>query len=170
MWRRASSVVALLSAVAALIWLAGCQQQVNVNEPPEILYGQDTCDRCRMIINEENMAAAYWTKDGQARRFDDLGGMFAYQQETQEEVASWWVHDYHSSAWLRAEEAYFVMGSGIMTPMGFGIVALTERAAADTLAQSVEGAVVLDFSSLMARLAAQSMNNTMVHEVMDMHK
>lgn len=173
-WLRRSGLVAatrlVLAVAAALILLAGCQQSTNVNEPPEIVYGQDTCDRCQMIINEENMAAAYWTADEQARRFDDIGGMFAYQRETEEEVATWWVHDYYTSAWLRAEDAYFVMGSGVMTPMGYGIVALTDRAAAETLAQDVAGAAVLDFSSLMERLATQSMNNVMTHdhlEVMD---
>ena len=31
------------------------------NDPPEIIFGQDVCSECNMIINEANFAAAYWT-------------------------------------------------------------------------------------------------------------
>jgi copper chaperone NosL len=75
-----------------------------------------------MIINEARYAAAYVTADDQARRFDDIGGMLAYNQEMSEEVAVFWVHDFDTEAWLKAEEAYFVKSKQI-TPMGFGIVA-----------------------------------------------
>ncbi|MCA9973038.1 MAG: nitrous oxide reductase accessory protein NosL [Anaerolineales bacterium] len=138
--------------------LVGCGARVDVSQPPEIVYGQDVCSRCSMIISEENMAAAYWTADGEARRFDDIGGMLVYQQAQQEEVASWWVHDLHSAAWLRAEEAYFVMSSGRATPMGSGIVALAEETAAESLAAETAGAMVLDFAGLQAQAG-----NVMMH-------
>ena len=91
--------------VLVLLFLAACGQQVDTEKPPKIIYGQDVCDRCGMIVNEENFAAAYWTKTGEARRFDDIGGMLAYMNEESEEVASYWVHDFASGEWIRAEEA-----------------------------------------------------------------
>lgn len=132
--------------------LAGCGRSVNVDKPPEIVYGQDVCSRCNMIISEEKHAAAYWTVDGDARLFDDAGGMFVYQQETQEEVASYWVHDLQTGNWLRAKEAYFVYDPSQMTPMGFGLVAMADEAAARALVHGQNGAVVMDFAALTSGL------------------
>ena len=151
----------LLTTVVMLL-LIGCKQQNNTDAPPEILYGQDVCDRCGMIISEETMAAAYWTTSSEAYRFDDIGGMIAHQQENGDEIASWWVHDVNSAEWIRAEEAHFVMGAELMTPMGFGIVALADKDAADALAYGVEGAMVLDFASLQSQLPMPNGMNGMM--------
>lgn len=69
-----------------------------------------------------------------ARRFDDIGEMLAYQKETGDDVATWWVHDLTSGDWLKAEDAHFVIGAGVATPMGFGIVAFSDENVAETLA------------------------------------
>lgn len=143
-----------------LLALAGCRQAVDINQPPKIVYGQDACDRCQMLISEESMAAAYWTTDGEARRFDDIGGMLAYQRETGEEVAAWWVHDLTTSEWLKAGDAHFVMGAGVATPMGFDIVAFADERAAAALAHGAESAMVMDFSGLRA----QSVNPALAHD------
>lgn len=147
-WGKLGLVFAFLLLAAAL---AGCGQQVDVSQPPQIVYGQDACDRCKMLINEEAMAAAYWTAGGEARRFDDIGGMLTHQRETGETVATWWVHDLTSRRWLRAEEAHFVTGAGVTTPMGFGIVAFADESAAQALAAGANGAMVMDFSGLRAQ-------------------
>jgi copper chaperone NosL len=147
----------LIGILVGAIFLAACGGKANVNEPPEIVYGQDVCSRCNMIINEERHAAAYWTVDGQARLFDDTGGMFVYQQETGEEVASYWVHDLQTGDWLRAEEAYFVYDPSQVTPMGFGLLALADEAAARSLAYGQNGAMVMNFDGLNGRLADGSL-------------
>jgi copper chaperone NosL len=147
----------LIGILVGAIFLAACGGKANVNEPPEIVYGQDVCSRCNMIINEERHAAAYWTVDGEARLFDDTGGMFVYQQETGEEVASYWVHDLQTGDWLRAEEAYFVYDPSQVTPMGFGLLALADEAAARSLAYGQNGAMVMNFDGLNGRLADGSL-------------
>lgn len=145
---------ALLALVLLAMPLAACRQQADFATPPEIAYGQDTCDRCNMIISEENMAAAYWTVGGEAYRFDDIGEMLALIEETQPDLASVWVHDYVDGAWLHADEATFVLGSGVSTPMGFGIVAFADPDAGRALAHGVADAQVLDFATLQARIAS----------------
>ena len=134
-----------------LLLLAGCGQAVNTDEPPQIVYGQDICDRCGMIINEEAFAAAYWTTGGEARRFDDIGGMMAHLVEKAEDVASFWVHDYADGAWIRAETATFVLDQNLKTPMGFGIAAFADAAQAQALAAGQEGAELLSFAELQAK-------------------
>jgi copper chaperone NosL len=102
-----------------------------------------------MIINEEKYAAAYWTEAGEARRFDDIGGMMATLGEAPEAVASYWVHDFDSGAWLPAEDATFVLAGDLMTPMGFGIVAFATEAQAQSMVMQHESGRVVSFDQLL---------------------
>lgn len=141
-------ILALLGAV--LLLLVACGQSADTNTPPEIMYGQDVCDQCGMIISEEKFAAAYWTADGEARRFDDIGGMFAYIAANPEEAASYWVHDITTGDWIRAEEAYYVSDSDLMTPMGFGIAACATEDQAQALAYGKENVMVMSFAKMLS--------------------
>ena len=144
----------LLGATALLLLLVtGCAAGASIDEPPEILYGQDECERCRMIISDARYAAAYMTEDGQVRRFDDIGGMLLYHVENEENVHLFWVHDFESEVWVNADEAYFVKSNSLETPMGFGIAASNSRAEAEELASERDGDV-LTFSRLMDEAAA----------------
>lgn len=136
--------LALLSLLAVT-----CSSEPDLNQPPEIRYGEDTCDRCLMIINEARFAAAYMTVDGVARRFDDIGGMLAHDADMQEDVAVYWVHDFETEDWLKAEEAHFVSSEEQTTPMGYGIVAFTTHDQAEAWA-AARDAMVMDFSQLVA--------------------
>ncbi len=126
-------------AVLSLTLLAACGGGPDFEEPPEIRYGEDVCDRCLMIINEARYAAAYVTADGEARRFDDIGGMVASIDEAAEDVAVFWVHDYDTEEWLKADEAFYVESDDLVTPMGFGIVAFADRSRAEEWAAEQAG-------------------------------
>ena len=149
----------LLLAVSGLL-LAGCGDGADTSQPPEILYGQDVCDECNMIISEEKFASAYWTADGEPRRFDDLGEMMAYLGDHPDEtIATAWVHDLNSAAWLAAGDAWYVMNSGLTTPMGTGIVALDSEEAANALAFGQDLAMVMRFDELLAKARAGELMN-----------
>ncbi len=149
-------------ATLLLIFLAGCSQSANVQEPPDIAYGQDVCERCGMIINEEKFAAAYWTDKGEARRFDDIGGMLAYLSENQEAVATYWVHDFDSGDWIPAEEAHYLLDRDLMSPMGFGIAAFSDMEQALAFAYGEKDVRILSFSDLI------SMSITMPGDLFDL--
>jgi copper chaperone NosL len=144
-----------------LMAATACRQAVDTTQPPEINYGQDVCDNCNMLISEEKFAAAYWTADGEARRFDDMGEMMSYMQSNPEDIASVWVHDVNSAEWLPAEEAYFVMNSGLTTPMGTGIVACSSESEAEALAYGQDEATVMTFDELMDMTVAAPMGHSM---------
>lgn len=146
--RRVARVAGLILLTLVGFLMASCGSGPNLDEPPEIRYGEDTCDRCLMIINEARYAAAYVTADGQARRFDDIGGMLAYNGEMAEDVAVFWVHDFDTEEWLKAGEAYYVK-SDHLTPMGFGIVAFTDQSRAESWAGQ-EGGMVMTFADLLS--------------------
>lgn len=148
-------VVGLLLSLA----LAACGGGVDTSQPPEILYGQDVCDECDMIISEEKYAAAYWTESGEARRFDDVGEMLVYMAANPEARASVWVHDVNSAAWLPADGAWFVMNSGLRTPMGTGIAVLADEQAARALAFDQPEAMVMTFAEIVAAAEAGELVN-----------
>jgi copper chaperone NosL len=130
--------------------IAGCQSRTDFDRPPEIRYGEDTCDQCRMIISGARFAAAYVTRQGTTRRFDGIGDLLLYYAAHAEEVAGFWVHDYDTKTWLKAEQAFFVVSLSLQTPMGHGVVAIRDQHRAEDLATSVHG-MVMTFADLQKR-------------------
>ena len=142
-------------------WLiSSCSSAPDFSQPPEIHYGEDACERCYMIINEARYAAAYMTSDGESRLFDDIGGMLAHYEDTAEDVAVFWVHDFETEAWLKADQAYFVE-SDHLTPMGYGIVAFVDESRAKSWAADQE-ALVVSFSTLLSEAA--TVDQTEAHQ------
>ena len=136
----------LLLILAGLMTIVSCSSGPDLEEPPDIRYGEDSCDRCLMIINEARFAAAYVTEAGQTRRFDDIGGMVAYTDEISEDGTVFWVHDFDTEEWLKAEEAFYVE-SQQQTPMGFGIIAFADQQRAEQWAMDNDG-IMLTYSDL----------------------
>ena len=135
--------------LVGLTILMACQTSLSLEDPPHIYYGEDVCDQCGMIITEERYAAAYVTKDGTIRRFDDIGGMVLYDQEHSEEVLAYWVHDFISEEWVNAKNATYVINKETTTPMSYGIIAFknAQNAASEALQQK---GVVMNFVNLFA--------------------
>lgn len=150
--RKIRCIVLAISSLLLLVFCISCGQAGNLEEPPEIIYGQDVCDECSMIINEERFAASYVTKSGEVRRFDDIGGMLLYDQKHQEDVHIYWVHDLDTKEWVKVEEAHFVLSDELATPMGWGVAAFAtpEQAEAYIFAN---GGVAANFASLLQDIA-----------------
>ncbi len=128
------------------VLLIGCAK-VDMDAPPEIVYGRDICTRCGMIIEDTHFAASYMTTSGEPRIFDDIGDMLVHQAETGEEVHVYWVRDYETGEWLRAEESFFVQTSEIHTPMGYGLLAIKEKGGATAVALRHNG-TIMSFAEL----------------------
>ena len=149
----------LLSLLFVTFFLMSCRPSANLDEPPEIIYGQDVCDECSMIINEERFAASYITKSGDIRRFDDMGGMLLYDQKHQEDVHIYWVHDLDTQAWLNANGAHFVLSDELVTPMGWGVAAFATQERADAF-MAENGGVMADFAMLQQEIADGNLDPT----------
>lgn len=136
--------------LTTLLFTAACNSNASAEPaPPTIHYGEDLCQFCNMIISEERFAAGYLTQDGEERIFDDVGGMFRYHLQEQDDVMAFFVHDYEERSWIRAETAYYVLSEELPTPMLFGIVACAELEKAELIA-SRSGGEVLTFDEVMA--------------------
>jgi len=147
-------------ALTASLVVVGCAPEAgDPLAPPEIHYGEDLCDQCGMAIDDPRYAAATLVDEaGQAspRRFDDIGDMVAYHAERPGlDVLRWYVHDFDTGEWLDATTAAFVRGpaSAIPSPMGFGVIAFGDAAAARAEAEA-RGGEALGFDALRAAIGA----------------
>lgn len=123
---------------------------------PEILYGEDVCDQCNMIISDERFAAGLVVElepgGFEHRIFDDIGELFEYEKANRDEltIATYYVHDYNSKEWLDGETAYYIHSENIRSPMGFSLAAAAQKLEAKALAQEWNGSV-LTFTELHER-------------------
>lgn len=159
--RLVGPVVVLVVAVAVLAGACGG----GGDKPPDIAYGRDTCAECHMIISEPRFAAAYRTSDGTERKFDDIGDMVAFGvRQNQLDGSKVWVHDFETEEWLDARTATYVAGDAgaIDTPMGRGVLAFSERSAAEAYA-SGKAAKVVTWDELVANPPAAGSMGSMGH-------
>lgn len=141
-----------------LLLLSACGgAAVDPNTPPEIVYGEDVCSRCGMIISDTRFAAALVVEKGSSDYehlfFDDPGEMFAFAAEEGEaaKIVRWYVHDYNSREWTDGANAWYVLADALQSPMGFGVAACADEAQAASLAQS-SGGRVLSFAQAREEL------------------
>ncbi len=150
---KTKTAVALLSLLLSVA-LTACAAKTGELTPPEIAYGQDLCETCGMLIDQPQLAAASIDTAGQPHKFDEIGDMIQFHAENPTiQPKAWFVHDYGTEAWLRAESAYFVYSPELLTTMGHGLVAFETQADAATFAEQWQ-AQVLSFDEARAAMAA----------------
>lgn len=161
--------IAALAALLCPLVIAACGHD-TLTGPPTLRLGRDECNECGMIINEERFAAALLVEDaatptqavpptttaattstpstapsGADRRhliFDDIGDMLDHQRfHPGLRVVSRFVHDSPSKAWIDADRAFYLLSEKVHTPMGSGIAAFTDRAAAEAQLSASPGRV-----------------------------
>lgn len=136
------------------VLLAACTPQSEQLAPPEIAYGQDLCEACGMLIDQPGLAAATLDTAGQPHKFDEIGDMIQYHADNPTvQVQAWFVHDYNTEAWMRAETAYFIYCPGFFTAMGHGLAAFETEADALAFAEQWQ-AEVLSFDEARAAMHA----------------
>jgi copper chaperone NosL len=148
-----SRAAPLVTAAALGLVLSSCAAAADPSVPPEIVYGEDVCAHCGMIISEPRFAAASWVASDTgpaARLFDDIGDLVAYEDQNPDlHVLSRYVHDYRTEEWLDAEDATFVRTEAASTPMGSGVVAFGDFDDAVDFAAANHGQVI-DLDGLLA--------------------
>jgi copper chaperone NosL len=133
--------------LAGLLLLGACG---TAEEPkPVAIEAQDVCGFCKMAISEKRYAAEFIDQDGVAFKFDDIACMFHYVKDQQKKgsITAFFVVDFKSQAWLKAEEVRYVRSPEFKTPMSGGIAAFKEKSGADDPAVQYHGKL-LSFSEL----------------------
>ncbi len=125
--------------VTALLLFTACQSH---KLEPAALSPEDMCTACKMAISEKQFAAQYLTKDGDAVKFDDLGCLARYLKghpQQRADIAAFFVMDYETKQWLKAESAFFVHADKFQTPMSGGFAAFNARQPAEAEAAAKQG-------------------------------
>jgi len=144
-WGKSGVLRLTLAAMVMSVIAISCNSKEDTL--PHIRYGQETCDRCRMIISEKRFAAAYQTDENVMRKFDDLGCAVIHRTERGERIKQFWAYDYEETAWLDTAQVFFVRSAELLTPMGYGIVAVKTKIEARRLAEKTKGQIV-EFNQL----------------------
>jgi copper chaperone NosL len=119
--------------------LAACQS--NKLEPAA-LSPEDMCTNCKMAISDKQFAAQYLTNDGDAIKFDDLGCLvhfLATQPQKRADIAAFFVADYETRQWLKAEAAFYVHSEKFQTPMQGGLAAFGTPQQAEAASNAKQG-------------------------------
>lgn len=118
--------VSRLALLGLLLLLAACGQSEIV---AVAIHPEDVCAACKMAISEKQFATEFVTKDGDAKKFDDLGCMLDYlkTKADRNQIAAYFVADFESKKWLRAESAHFVKSAKFAAPMGGNIAAFEHQ-------------------------------------------
>jgi copper chaperone NosL len=137
----------ILAAVMALLVNAGCKGQ---NEgPPAIEVDRSRCAHCGMLVSEPAYAAAYQVPGAEGRIFDDIRCLLDAVKREQDPGIRFWFHDAASAVWIDGDDAVFVTSSALRTPMGGGLIAFREAAAAQSYAQRHNGQVMGSLATVL---------------------
>lgn len=134
--------------LAAALLSAACG--VRAEGPPEIVVDRTPCSRCGMLISETLYAAAYQAPGADARVFDDIGCLRDAARSEPDGLRIW-VHDASDGRWMNGYEAVLVSAPSIRTPMGGGMLAYRDPAAADRAASSHNGRVIRSIDDIIRK-------------------
>ncbi len=128
--RSARRTTGLVSTVAvpgmAVILLASC----GTVGPRPLVAGTDECAKCRMMITDPRFGAEVITRTGRIQTFDAVECLASYVAAADSAaIHSIWVQDFeHAGTWIAAEQAVFITGAAVASPMGRSLLALAPGA------------------------------------------
>jgi copper chaperone NosL len=121
----------------------------------------DTCPVCGMLVSKyPNWAAIVVYRDGHAHHFDGAKDMFKYLHNVPKyapghdvkDIAAIGVTEFYGLTRIDARNAFYVIGSDVLGPMGHEFVPLATRADAENFLKDHQGRRILTFKEVTADL------------------
>lgn len=122
---------------------------------------KDLCPVCGMLVSKyPNWVATIVYKDGHAHHFDGAKDMFKFWHapskyaagHRRDDMFAIWVTDFYNLQPIDARQAFYVVGSDVLGPMGHEFVPLATREDADDFLKDHKGRKILRFNEVSARL------------------
>ncbi|NWQ42397.1 nitrous oxide reductase accessory protein NosL [Bacillus sp. EB106-08-02-XG196] len=131
----------ILITILALLMITGCgKKEIN---PVAIHEETAKCEICNMQVKDNQFATEIILKNGKAIVFDDIGCMNQWMKENEnEKVDAKFVRDYSTSEWIEMENATYVYGKAIKTPMAYNIISFTTKDDAQNFIVENEGSLL----------------------------
>ena len=105
-------------------------------EAEPIKLNSDGCDFCKMKIADGKFGAELITTKGRIYKFDDMHCMINYHKENlTTNIQSFYIHDFNqNNVLIPAENAFYVKGGEISSPMRGNIIAVKTEEEAKKIA------------------------------------
>lgn len=105
-------------------------------EAEPIKLNSDGCDFCKMKIADGKFGAELITTKGRIYKFDDIHCMINYHKENlTTNIQSFYIHDFNqNNVLIPAENAFYVKGGEISSPMRGNIIAVKTEEEAKKIA------------------------------------
>lgn len=130
MMSHALQALRLVAAVVLAVFLVACGSEEQDLTPPDIAYGEAISEMGMFVVDPRYTVAAL-PEEGDWILFDDIGEVFKYRGGRPDQTfRAIWVNDFHDQTWLDAEDAWYLQSPGLHSPMGWGVAAFAEEAAA----------------------------------------
>jgi len=149
----------LLWMMLAALLLHGVAQAEPVTVPPP--GEKDTCPVCGMFVAlYPEWVATVLYKDGHAHHFDGAKDLFKYLLDLPrwgpghkpEEMETIAVTEYYGLTRINARDAWYVVGSDVLGPMGHELIPLATEAEANEFRKDHAGRRILRFDEVTATL------------------
>ena len=141
-----------LIAIAVSL-LAACHSRPA--GPPEVVVDRTACSHCGMFVSERIYAAAYRVEAAEPKVFDDIACLVSsLRRESLSADSSGlrvWFQDGNGGGWIEKGAPVLVRSAIFRTPMGGGVLAYRDAAAAAQAASTYQGQVVGSLADLMNR-------------------
>lgn len=111
-----------------------------------------SCGKCGMFpANYPRWQSQIIFKDGKMTPFDGCKCMFNFlfgmnefdKTHSNDDVSVIWVKDFNSGSWINAADAYFVVGSNMMGPMGKELIPFADQVSAMKFHQEQGGNMMM---------------------------
>jgi nitrous oxide reductase accessory protein NosL len=153
----ALSRMTLVCAIACLVFGSGGQAiasgKIAVPKPEQA----SVCPVCGMFVAKyPEWVAVVVYKDGHAHFFDGAKDLMKYLIEParyapghrKEDIATIAVTDYYNVEPIDAREAYYVIGSDVLGPMGHELVPLASQTEAEEFLKDHSGSTIIRFGAV----------------------
>lgn len=126
---------------------------------------KDRCPVCGMFVSKyPTWIAQVKLENGKVFFFDGAKDMFKfildpgkYSKEARgQAIQEAWVTDYYSVEYIRAEEAFYVVGSNVYGPMGKELIPFARREDAEEFVKDHKGKMIVTFKEV---------NSTMINSM-----
>ncbi|MBS4035036.1 MAG: nitrous oxide reductase accessory protein NosL [Ignavibacterium sp.] len=97
------------------------------NDPEPIIFGEDNCAHCKMMITDEQFGAELVTDKGKIYKYDSIECLLEQLHKNtfrDDQIGSMWVVDFSNPRTLiDAKTAYYTKNDDFRSPMGLNVQA-----------------------------------------------
>ncbi|MDP1606473.1 MAG: nitrous oxide reductase accessory protein NosL [Rhodocyclaceae bacterium] len=147
--------------VLLCVWVGLASAQALVVPKPG---PRDLCPVCGMLVSKyPNWVATVLYRNGHAHHFDGAKDMFKYlfdlpkyaPNHRREDIMTIAVTDYYNLQKVDAKNAFYVIGSDVLGPMGHELIPLATRTDAEDFLREHKGQKILRFDQVTRDLPAR---------------